>query len=268
MLTGEARPVAKAPGEDVYGVTLNAGRGVAAVRATAVGVDAVLSRIVRLVDEAQTARAPIEAFADRVSGVFVPVIVAIAVATFAVWFGLAAGGAVPARWTSSKGDVLFALLFSLAVLVISRPCALGLATHTAVVVATALGASRHGILFKGGGEALQAATGLGAVFFDQTGTRTEGRPAVPAALRLHGNPVSPDTAIEPWVLAPVAAAGARRTTLSPPPLSPTRPPPTALTGAATRATMAPTGTSTAGAAAAATAAAAAAPPPPPPLPRR
>jgi len=103
LLTGEARPVAKARGDDVYGGTRNARRGMAAVRATAVGVDAALSRIMCLVDDAQTARAPIGAFSDRVSGVFVPVVVAIAVAIFAVWFGLAAGGVVPDCRTFFEG---------------------------------------------------------------------------------------------------------------------------------------------------------------------
>lgn len=186
MLTGEARPVAKAPGDDVYGGTLNASSALAVVRATAGGADGVLSRIVALVDAAQTARAPIEAFADRVSAVFVPAVVAFAIATFALWYGLAVGGVLPASYTDSEGNVLFALLFSLAVLVIACPCALGLATPSAVMVATAVGAAR-GILFKGGGEALQAAAGLGAVLFDKTGTLTEGRPRVTSALRLDGD---------------------------------------------------------------------------------
>jgi len=186
MLTGEARPVAKAPGDEVYGGTLNASTALAVVRVTAAGEDGVLSRIVALVDEAQTARAPIEAFADRVSAVFVPAVVAFAVATFGLWYGLAVGGVLPAAWTATEGNALFALLFALAVLVIACPCALGLATPSAVMVATAVGASRHGILFKGGGEALQAAAGLGAVLFDKTGTLTEGKPRVTGAFRLDG----------------------------------------------------------------------------------
>lgn len=209
MLTGEARPVAKAPGDDVYGGTLNASSAPAVVRATAGGADGVLSRIVSLVDAAQTARAPIEAFADRVSAFFVPAVVVFAIASFAVWYGLAAAGALPASYTESEGDVLFALLFALAVLVIACPCALGLATPSAVMVATTVGATRHGILFKGGGEALQAAAGLGAVLFDKTGTLTEGQPRVTASLRLdEAGGVDEDVAsyVTPDTWAAVAAA--------------------------------------------------------------
>ncbi|GAB0493754.1 hypothetical protein MMPV_005039 [Pyropia vietnamensis] len=209
MLTGESRPVAKVPGDDVYGGTLNASSALAVVRSTAGGTDGVLSRIVSLVDAAQTARAPIEAFADRISAVFVPAVVVFAVATFALWYGLAAAGVLPASYTDSEGDLLFALLFALAVLVIACPCALGLATPSAVMVATTVGATRHGILFKGGGEALQAAAGLGAVLFDKTGTLTEGRPRVTAALRLDrvgGVDEDVDNYVTPVTWAAVAAA--------------------------------------------------------------
>jgi len=186
MLTGEARPAAKTPGDEVYVGSLNASAALAVVCVTAAGEGGVLSRIMALVDEAQTARAPIEAFADRVSAVFVPAVVSCAGSTFAVWYGLAAGGALPPSRAAAEEDVLFALLFALAVLVIACPCALGLATPSAVMVATAVGASRHGILFKGGGEALQAAAGLGVVLFGKTGTLTEGKPRVTGAVRLDG----------------------------------------------------------------------------------
>jgi len=186
MLTGEARPAAKTPGNEVYVGSLNASAALAVVCVTAAGEGGVLSRIMALVDEAQTARAPIEAFADRVSAVFVPAVVSCAGSTFAVWYGLAAGGAFPPSRAAAEGDVLFALLFALAVLVIACPCALRLATPSAVMVATAVGASRHGILFKGGAEALQAAAGLGVVLFGKTGTLTEGKPRVTGAVRLDG----------------------------------------------------------------------------------
>ncbi|GAB0495251.1 hypothetical protein MMPV_006550 [Pyropia vietnamensis] len=206
MLTGESRPVAKYDGDFIYGGTLNCGRAAAVMRASAVGVDAALNQVVRLVDDAQSNRAPIEAFADVVSAVFVPAIVFVAVLTFAVWYGLAKSSSIPERWSASEGDGLFALLFSLAVLVIACPCALGLATPTVVMVATAMGATKHFILFKGGGDALQTASGLGAVLFDKTGTLTRGEPSVVHVLRLVGNRCSPGTAVEPWVLDAVAAA--------------------------------------------------------------
>lgn len=208
MLTGESRPVTKYDGDFIYGGTLNCGRAAAVMRASAVGVDAALNQVVRLVDDAQSNRAPIEAFADVVSAVFVPAIVFVAVVTFAVWYGLVKSSSVPDRWSASEGDGLFSLLFSLAVLVIACPCALGLATPTVVMVATAMGATKHFILFKGGGDALQTAAGLGAVLFDKTGTLTRGEPSVVHVLRLAGNRCSPGTAVEPWLLDAIAAAEA------------------------------------------------------------
>ncbi|OSX74695.1 hypothetical protein BU14_0272s0013 [Porphyra umbilicalis] len=157
MLTGEARPAAKTPGDEVYVGSLNASAALAVVCVTAAGEGGVLSRIMALVDEAQTARAPIEAFADRVSAVFVPAVVSGAGSTFAVWYGLAAGGALPPSRAAAEGDVLFALLFALAVRVIAW-----------------------------GGEALQVAAGLGVVLFGKTGTLTEGKPRVTGAVRLDG----------------------------------------------------------------------------------
>jgi len=186
MLTGEARPAAKTPGDEVYVGSLNAAAALAVVRITAAGEDGVLRGIMALVKEAQTARAPIEAFADRVIEVFVPAVVAYAGATFAVWYGLAAGEAFPSSRTAAEGDVLFALLFALAVIFIACLSALGLATPSVVMVATAVDASRNGILFKGGGEALQAVGWLGVVPFGKTGTLTEGKPRVTGAVRLDG----------------------------------------------------------------------------------
>ena len=162
MVTGESIPVAKAAGDRVIGGTVNAS-GAFRYRATTLGADSVLAQIVRLMREAQGSRAPIQRLADRVSAVFVPVVISLAIATFAVWF-VAAGSAVRA----------FAA--AVAVLIIACPCAMGLAVPTAVMVATGKGAEL-GILIKGG-EALQRAGSLDTIVLDKTGTVTEGKPAV------------------------------------------------------------------------------------------
>jgi Cu+-exporting ATPase len=162
MLTGESMPVDKAEGATVYGATINL-QGRLEVRATGVGEATALAQIVRLVREAQGSKAPIQRLADRVSGVFVPVIVAIALLTFAGWWALG-------------GDFVAAMLRMVAVLVIACPCALGLATPTAIMVGMGRGA-RAGILFKNG-EALEAAHRVATVMFDKTGTITRGKPAL------------------------------------------------------------------------------------------
>ncbi|WP_371731863.1 HAD-IC family P-type ATPase [Thermaerobacter sp. PB12/4term] len=141
MLTGESLPVEKGPGDEVIGATVNT-TGSFKFRATRVGRDTALAQIVRIVEEAQASKAPIQAFADRVSGVFVPAVIAVALVTF--------GG-----WLAVTGDFTRALLAATAVLVIACPCALGLATPTAVMVGTGRGAE-NGILFRGG-EHLEAA---------------------------------------------------------------------------------------------------------------
>lgn len=164
MLTGESLPVEKSVGSAVIGGTINR-TGSFRYRATTVGADSVLARIVRLMREAQASRAPIQRLADRISGVFVPVVISIAIATFVVWF-IAAPVAPFAR----------AFAAAVTVLIIACPCAMGLAVPTAVMVATGKGAG-HGILIKGG-EALQRAGELDVVVLDKTGTVTEGRPAV------------------------------------------------------------------------------------------
>jgi P-type Cu+ transporter len=167
MLTGEAMPVSKRVGDDVFSGTIN-GAGSVVVRCSAVGEDTMLSSIVRLVQNAQAAKAPIEHYADRVSAVFVPAVIAISVLTTVVWFALAQTGAVPESWRSAKeGNVIFALLFGMSVLVISCPCALGIATPTVVMVVTGMAARKLGILFKGGGDALQAASNINTVLFDK-----------------------------------------------------------------------------------------------------
>ena len=164
MLTGEWKPVAKSIGDQVVGGTLN-GTGAFRYRATTVGADSVLARIVRLMREAQGTRAPVQRLADRVSAVFVPAVIALAIATFAVWYVVA-----------DTAPAVRAFAAAVAVLVIACPCAMGLAVPTAVMVATGKGAEL-GILIKGG-EALQRAGSLDTIVLDKTGTVTEGKPAV------------------------------------------------------------------------------------------
>jgi Cu+-exporting ATPase len=162
MLTGESRSVAKQPGDVVYAGTVNQD-GLLACEATKVGRDTLLAAIVRLVAEAQGSKAPIQRLADRVSGIFVPIVVAIAVVTFlATW------------WVT--GDVARALVHAVAVLVIACPCALGLATPTAIMVGTGRGA-QSGILIRNAA-ALEQAGRLTTLIVDKTGTLTEGRPEV------------------------------------------------------------------------------------------
>ncbi len=165
MLTGEPLPVGKEPGDEVTGGTVNL-TGAVVFRATRVGRDTVLANIIRMVQEAQGSRAPIQALADRVSAVFVPVVISIAIATFVVWFIMAPPPSSGVR----------ALAAAVTVLIIACPCAMGLAVPTAVMVATGRGAER-GLLIKGG-EPLQRVASLDVVVLDKTGTITEGRPAV------------------------------------------------------------------------------------------
>ncbi|PYP62697.1 MAG: heavy metal translocating P-type ATPase, partial [Gemmatimonadetes bacterium] len=162
MLTGESRPVLKRVGDRVVGGTVN-GTGAIQARATTLGEESALARIVTLMRQAQGTRAPIQRLADRVSGVFVPADLVIAVMTFVTWY-IASGG------------VVRAFAASIAVLIIACPCAMGLAVPTAVMVATGKGAEL-GILIKGG-EALERAGKVDTVVLDKTGTVTEGRPSV------------------------------------------------------------------------------------------
>ncbi|WP_305073967.1 heavy metal translocating P-type ATPase [Propionivibrio sp.] len=162
MLTGEAMPVAKAPGSRVFAATVN-GEGLLRCRATGVGAHTLLAGIIRLVEEAQGSKAPVQRLADRVSAVFVPVVLAIACATFIGW------------WFVS-GDFSAAMANAVAVLVIACPCALGLATPTAIMVGTGQGA-RAGVLIRNA-EALELAEKIGVLAVDKTGTLTEGRPLV------------------------------------------------------------------------------------------
>jgi len=160
LVTGESLPVAKKAGDQVTGGALN-GDGLLYVRTSAVGAESVLSRIVRLVESAQAKKAPVQRLVDKVSAVFVPTVIAIALMTFLVWGFF-------------DGDWQVAILNAVAVLVIACPCALGLATPTAIMVGTGV-AAQHGVLIKDA-EALELAHAIKVVAFDKTGTLTEGRP--------------------------------------------------------------------------------------------
>ncbi len=162
MLTGESMPAAKAAGDDVFGATINVS-GAFQMTATKIGEDTVLAQIVRMVSEAQGNKAPIQKLADRVSGIFVPIVLGIALVTAIGWY-------------FGTGDIARSFVPAVAVLLIACPCSLGLATPTAIMVGTGVGA-RRGILIKNG-EALERGRKIDVVLFDKTGTLTEGRPAV------------------------------------------------------------------------------------------
>jgi len=180
MLTGEPMPVAKKIGDEVIGATLNT-TGSVTFRATRVGKDTALGQIVQLVEDAQATKAPIQKLADRVAGVFVPIVIALAIAAFVIWYDL---GPAPA--------LVFATVALVTVLIIACPCALGLATPTAILVGTGK-AAEYGILIRSG-EALDRLAALRMVLLDKTGTITEGRPTVShvvTAKRPDGTPLSP-----------------------------------------------------------------------------
>jgi len=164
MATGESIPVDKKPGDEVIGSTINL-TGFLKFRATRVGKDTFLSQIIRLVEEAQTSKAPIQRLADKVASYFVPIVILIAVITFTVWF----------IW-GPKPSITFALVNFVSVLIIACPCALGLATPTAILVGTGRGAE-NGILIKDA-SSLEIARRLDTIIFDKTGTITRGEPEV------------------------------------------------------------------------------------------
>lgn len=195
MITGESIPVLKTPGDDVLGGTICAETGTmqrgsdsnpltaaAFVRVTGVGADSALSQIVQMVQDAQTKQVPIQKLADGIASIFVPVVVVFSLLTFLTWLACCKTGIVPIGWYGEENPVAFSLMFGIASLVISCPCALGLATPTAVMVGTGVGA-RHGILMKGG-ETLEVASKANAVLFDKTGTLTRGKPAVTDFIRV------------------------------------------------------------------------------------
>jgi Cu+-exporting ATPase len=188
MLTGESLPVEKAPGARVFGGTVNRA-GSFVFRAERVGSETTLARIIRLVEEAQGSRAPIQRLADRVAAVFVPVVLAIAALTFAAWW-----------WLGPEPALLHALTNAVAVLVIACPCAMGLATPTAIMVGTGRGAE-HGVLVKSAA-ALETLRSVDTVVFDKTGTLTVGRPVVTDVVA-----VAPATEDEVLALAAAAEQG-------------------------------------------------------------
>jgi len=179
MLTGEPLPVDKTVSDTVVGGTIN-GQGLLQFRATRVGHETALAQIIRLVQEAQGSKAPIQALADRVAAVFVPGVILIALVTFGIWWGV-------------TGEFVPSMIRLVAVLVIACPCALGLATPTAIMAGTGKGAEK-GILFKKA-EALENATKLDTIVLDKTGTITEGRPAVADLL-----PMDPEITTEDRLL--------------------------------------------------------------------
>lgn len=162
MVTGESVPTKKQSGDEVIGATINK-TGSFRFRATRVGKDTVLAQIVQLVQQAQGSKAPIQRLADQVTGWFVPVVIAVAITTFLIWFNV-------------MGNVTLALITTVGVLIIACPCALGLATPTSVMVGTGKGAE-NGILIKGA-ESLELAYQIEAIVLDKTGTITEGKPTV------------------------------------------------------------------------------------------
>ena len=176
MITGESVPVRKEVGSEVVGATVSTS-GLLLVRVTSVGGDSVLSQIVKLVEDAQMSKAPIQAVADYISSIFAPAVFIIAIVTFVVWLAVMSSAVAPDGYLpSNQSPFLFSILFGISVLVIACPCALGLATPTAVMVGTGLGA-RNGMLIKGGA-ALETAHNVDAIIFDKTGTLTEGKPSL------------------------------------------------------------------------------------------
>jgi Cu+-exporting ATPase len=171
LITGESLPVNKGPGDTVTGGAMN-GTGLLDVTATKIGEDSTLSKIIRLVENAQAGKAPVQRLVDRISEIFVPVVVAIAAVTFAAWF-------------FTSGNFESALVAAISVLVIACPCALGLATPTAIMTGTGA-AARSGILIKDV-ESLERAHRLNAIIFDKTGTLTEGKPAIVNIHALRGS---------------------------------------------------------------------------------
>ncbi len=182
LLTGESLPVMKDEGAPVIGGSIN-GDGLLRITTTAIGAETALSRIIRLVEHAQAAKAPIQRLVDKVAGVFVPAVLAVALATLIGW------------WIAS-GDIEHAIIVAVTVLVVACPCSLGLATPTAIMTGTGLGA-QHGILIKDA-EALEIAHRIRTVAFDKTGTLTEGKPRLIAQV--------PASSVEPELLLQLAAS--------------------------------------------------------------
>ncbi len=192
MATGESLPVTKKKGDEVIGATVNQ-NGLLKVEATKVGKDTFLSQVIRMVEEAQGTKVPIQEFADKVTGVFVPTVVAIAALTFLLWIiapdtmSVVAGYAQPILpWVNlSHGRLTLAVFATVAVFVIACPCALGLATPTALMVGTGMGAE-NGVLIRQG-SAIQVLKDVKTIVFDKTGTITKGKPEVTDVVAAEGS---------------------------------------------------------------------------------
>ncbi|HUW08380.1 MAG TPA: heavy metal translocating P-type ATPase, partial [Anaerolineae bacterium] len=193
MATGESMPVHKSTGDEVIGATVNQD-GLLQVRATRIGKDTFLAQVVRMVEQAQGTKVPIQAFADRITAVFVPVVLGVAVLTFLAWFLFPDTLRPIAEWASQflpwvdpgLSNFTLALITTVSVLVIACPCALGLATPTALMVGSGIGAE-NGILIRSG-EAIQAMRSVRTVVFDKTGTLTKGHPEVTDVLVFASHP--------------------------------------------------------------------------------
>jgi Cu+-exporting ATPase len=191
IATGESMPVDKTQGDEVIGATINK-NGMLKVKATKVGRDTFLSQVIKMVEEAQGTKVPIQEFADRVTGMFVPVVIGIALATLASWLIFPGFFGGIAQWASTfipwidptMGSVALAFYAAIAVLVIACPCALGLATPTALMVGSGMGAE-NGVLIRKG-EAIQMMKDVDAIVLDKTGTITEGKPGVTDLITLNG----------------------------------------------------------------------------------
>lgn len=185
MLTGESMPVTKGQGDYVFGSTINQ-QGTLVIESSCIGGESsTLSQICALIEDAQLHKAPIQAYADRIASVFGPFVLGVSMLTFVSWYILLATGAIPLQWKAELGlgtddghsdDFFISILFAISVVVIACPCALGLATPTAVMVGCGVGAKR-GILIKGG-RALETARYVDTIVFDKTGTLTVGQPSV------------------------------------------------------------------------------------------
>ncbi|NES95859.1 MAG: copper-translocating P-type ATPase [Desertifilum sp. SIO1I2] len=170
MVTGESIPIQKKPGDEAIGATLNK-TGSFKLKALRVGKDTVLAQIVRLVQQAQSSKAPVQRLADRITGWFAPSVIAIAILTFLIWFNF-------------TGNLTISLMTTIGVLIIACPCALGLATPTSIMVGTGIGAE-HGILIQGG-ESLELAHKIQTLVLDKTGTLTQGKPVVTDFVTVRG----------------------------------------------------------------------------------
>jgi len=200
MATGESMPVQKKPGDEVIGATVNQ-EGLLKVKATRVGKDTFLAQVIKMVEECQGTKVPIQEFADKVTGYFVPTVLLIALTTFILWMTVPGALTVVTRWVSpllpwvnlNQPLIMLAISATVATLVIACPCALGLATPTALMVGTGMGAER-GILIRKG-EAIQTMKEVKAIILDKTGTLTKGKPEVTDVISLSDNPDDEDAVL-------------------------------------------------------------------------